>query len=212
MFARMGFRFTGTVLSFRAALVVVLAAWLAFSVLFALYLPEPWASMAGFLPGVIGVGALLMSGASRQACYLRFNWPSRAGMIVLAALFIPMVPVVLVGFAQAGWSGWDWMATLVYAPASGIAQELYFRSALLPALEATLRRRFLALVVSSILFSLFHAGMFTVAPVGAALSALIVTFVVGIGWGWQVQRDQTVIWAMIHHSILQMILRLFAWM
>ncbi len=212
MHTRIGFRFTGTTISFRAALVVVLGAWLAFSALFVLYLPEPWASLTGFIPGVIGVGGLLLSGATWQACYLQFKRLSREGTLVLAAMFIPMVPVVLVGFDQEGWSGWDWKAALVYAPASGIAQELYFRSALLPALEATFGRRRLALVTSSVLFALFHAGMFTVAPVGAAVSALVVTFVVGMGWGWQVQRDQTVIWAMAHHSILQMILRLFAWM
>jgi hypothetical protein len=212
MFTRAVVGFSRKSLSFRAALIVVLGAWLGFSALFILYLPEPWASVTSFVPGIVAVGALSLSGTSRQACYLQFNKLSRQGMIVLTAMFIPMIPVVLVGFAQAGWSGWDWMIALVYAPASGIAQELYFRSALLPALEVALGHRSQALVVTSALFSLFHAGMFTVAPAGAALSALVVTFVVGIGWGWQVQRDQTVIWGMLHHSILQMILRLFAWM
>jgi hypothetical protein len=96
-------------------------------------------------------------------------------------------------------------------PASGIAQVLYFRSALLPALERGLGQRDWALGISALMFSLFHAGMFTVAPVGAALAGLGVTFAVGIGWGWQVQQDRTVVWAMLHHSILQMILRLFVW-
>jgi membrane protease YdiL (CAAX protease family) len=131
---------------------------------------------------------------------------------MLVALFLPMVPVVISGFLQAGWAGWDWHQALLYAPASGVSQELYFRAALLPALERLLVRPRHALLVSSLMFSLFHAGMFTVAPPGAAVSALLVTFLAGLGWGWQVQRDRTVIWAMLHHALLQLILRLFAWM
>ena len=130
---------------------------------------------------------------------------------MLMALFIPMIPVILTGLHESGWASWDWVTAFVYAPASGIAQELYFRSALLPTFERALGRRYLALIISSLLFSLFHVGMFKVAPVGAAFSALGVTFVVGLGWGWQVQRDRTVLWAMIHHSLLQIILRMFTW-
>ena len=54
--------------------------------------------------------------------------------------------------------------------------------------------------------------MFLVAPFEVAISALVVTFVIGMDWGWQVQHDRTMIWSMLHHSLLQMILRLFAWM
>ena len=127
-------------------------------------------------------------------------------------MIVPMIPVVYIGLAEFEFVTWDWISMLVYAPASGIAQELYFRSSLLPILERALGRRFYGLMVCSLLFSLFHVGMFAVAPAGAALSALVVTFTIGMGWGWQVQRDRTVIWAMFHHSVLQMVLRLFAWM
>jgi membrane protease YdiL (CAAX protease family) len=161
---------------------------------------------------LVGVGALLLAGFTKKRLYLLFNNPSRPGLVMLAALFLPMIPVAITGFRQAGWAGWEWKQALVYAPASGIAQELYFRSALLPALEKAFDRPRPALLTSTLMFSLFHTGMFTIAPVLAVFSALVVTFLVGLGWGWQTQRDRTSMWAMFHHALLQIILRLFAWM
>ncbi len=199
-------------LSSRAVLALLLLMWLVYTGLFVLYLPEPYASMVGFIPGLVGVGALLAAGFSTKAYYLDLSALSSKGLMVLLLLFVPMIPVVLAGFQQAGWGGWDWVTALVYAPASGIAQELYFRSALLPGLERALGQRGLALWLSSILFSLFHVGMFSVAPFWGAVAGLMVTFVVGLGWGWQVQHDRSVVWAMAHHSLLQIVLRLFAWM
>lgn len=199
-------------LSLRAAVMIVLILWLAYSVMFGLYLSEPWASLLGFLPGLVGIAVLSLAGFTRAACYLDYKMISGWGLFILMILFVPMIPVGWVGYTEAGWSAWDWKTILLYAPASGIAQELYFRSTLLPVLEKSLGRRYLGWIGSSILFSLFHAGMFKVAPIEVAISALVVTFVIGMGWGWQVQRDRTVVWAMLHHSLLQMILRLFAWM
>ena len=207
MFAR-----TRPRLGFASAFVLVLLAWLVYSLLFVLYLPEPWASLLGFLPGLLALGALALAGFYCERAYLRIRRPTPAGLAMLAALFLPMIPVVVSGFLQAGWAGWDWRQALLYAPASGVAQELYFRAALLPALEWLLDRPRRALLLSSLMFSLFHAGMFTVAPPAAAVSALLVTFLAGLGWGWQVQRDRTVLWAMLHHALLQLILRLFDWM
>jgi membrane protease YdiL (CAAX protease family) len=69
----------------------------------------------------------------------------------------------------------------------------------------------LALGLQALIFAVYHIGMFRVAPTGAVISAIFVTFLAGIGWGWQVKRDGTVIWAMIHHTLLQIILKLFVW-
>lgn len=192
--------------------VLILAAWLMYVVLFLLYLPEPWASILGFAPGLFSVGLLLWSGFSHEDCYLKRKMISGKGFVALILMFIPMVPVVYVGLTEFKSISWDWIAVLIYAPASGIAQELYFRSSLLPVFEKMLGSKVYGLLVCSLFFSLFHVGMFMVAPSGTAVSALVVTFIVGMGWGWQVQHDGTVFWAMIHHSLLQMILRLFAWM
>ncbi len=189
----------------------VLLMWLAYTLLFALYLQEPWPSILGFLPGVIGLMALLAMGSTLKDCYLRFARISLPGFIVYLGLFLLMIPVIATGL-ETGWAGINWLIVLVYAPASGIAQELYFRSALLPLLERIFagQARFTR-IINALLFALFHTGMFLVAPAWVAFSAMLVTFVTGLGWGWQVQRDQTVIWAMLHHSLLQVILRLFVW-
>jgi membrane protease YdiL (CAAX protease family) len=192
------------------SLVLILVIWICFTVLFALYLPEPYASLVGFLPGLAGVGVLLWSGFSPRDCYLSLKYPSRAGGLMLVLLTLSMLPVAWSSLEAGGWAGLNAWQLLVFAPASGIAQELYFRSALLPALETVFSRR-LALLGSSALFALFHLGMLRVAPIWAVGSALGLTFFVGLGWGWQVQRDRTVLWAMAHHALLQMILRLFAW-
>jgi membrane protease YdiL (CAAX protease family) len=123
---------------------------------------------------------------------------------VLAAVFVfalaAMLPVMT-------WQGWSWMAALVYAPAGGVAQELFFRSALLPAMRMMLKQRpRLALALHSLLFGLWHIGpLFLGAPACAVIAVMLVPFLSGIGWGWQVQRDRTVIWAMIQHSLIWVI-------
>lgn len=194
----------------QITLVPILVFWLCFTVLFALYLPEPYASLLAFFPGIAGVGVLLWSGLSPRDCYLTLKIPSRAGALLLTLLTLAMLPVAWSGLVAGGWAGLDGWQLLVFAPASGIAQELYFRSSLLPALERVFNRR-QALLGSSALFALFHIGMLRVAPIWAVSSALGLTFIIGLGWGWQVQRDRSVLWAMAHHALLQMILRLFAW-
>ena len=130
-----------------------------------------------------------------------------------ATMLLLMAPVVLTGYQSTSWAGWSWVVMLIYAPASGIAQELYFRSTLLPALMKVFTGRgLLALSISSLMFALYHLSMFLVAPAGVAVSAMVVTFLAGMGWGWQVGRDKTVFWAMAHHALLQMVLRVFVWM
>lgn len=200
-------------LSFRIALWMVILLWMVNVFLFAFYLEEPFASVIGILPGTLGIIILLLSGFKREDCYLRFGWISWVGLGIYILMLTLMVPVVLTGIHSVKWVGWDWVMMLIYAPASGIAQELYFRSTLLPALRRAFTGRiFLALTTNSLMFALYHAGMFLVAPVGVAAGALILTFLAGLGWGWQVGQDKTVLWAMVHHSLLQMILRVFAWM
>jgi hypothetical protein len=34
---------------------------------------------------------------------------------------------------------------------------------------------------------------------------MLVPFLCGIGWGWQVRRDRTVVWAMVQHSLIWVI-------
>jgi membrane protease YdiL (CAAX protease family) len=93
------------------------------------------------------------------------------------------------------------------APAGGIAQELFFRSSLLPAFKSLFKdRERLALILHSILFGLWHIGpLFVGAPIWAVFAVMLVPFLSGIGWGWQVMQDKTVLWAMIQHSLIWVI-------
>jgi membrane protease YdiL (CAAX protease family) len=186
----------------------VIALWAGYTVLQTMevvgQVSEGWSVALGFLPGVLGVTVLLRSGMTREECFLVFRSISKAGFVVLVLVFVfalsSMLPVM-------EWVGWSWKAALILAPASGIAQELFFRSTLLP----TLRRLFtgrpwLALVVHAVLFGFWHIGpLFVGAPVWAVIAVMAVPFLSGIGWGWQVVHDRTVIWAMIQHSLIWVI-------
>ena len=187
------------------AFISVLVLWLAYTVLQTLfvmgYASEGWSALLGFVPGLLGVGVLLLAGRSRADCYLQVRGLSWAGFAVLAVVFVFALSAVL---PFGVWQGWSWLAALVYAPASGVSQELFFRSSLLPAFQTIFKdRRGLALLSHSILFGLWHIGpLFVGAPLWAVLAVMFVPFLSGLGWGWQVQRDRTVVWAMLQHSLI----------
>ncbi len=199
-------------IKFRVLFGLIILLWIASVVLFALYLDEPLASFLAFTPGILGVGILYGYGFNPDECYLIMRPISRKGLVIYIAMLALMIPVVYTGLQARTFAGLDLIQILVYAPASGIAQELFFRSVLLPVLICALSSKvWLAIIIDSILFALYHTGMFAVAPLWAAVSALLITFMAGLGWSWHVQRDRTVYWAMLHHSCLQIILRLFVW-
>jgi membrane protease YdiL (CAAX protease family) len=167
-------------------------------------LSEDISAALGFIPGVLGVTILLSVGFKREDCFLVFNPISGKGFAILAVVFAfalsSMLPVMV-------WQGWSWKAALILAPAGGIAQELFFRSTLLPTLRHLFRRsdKF-ALIIHSVLFGFWHIGpLFVGAPVWAVIAVMAVPFLSGIGWGWQVVNDRTVIWAMVQHSLIWVI-------
>ena len=167
-------------------------------------LSEAWSALLGFLPGILGVAVLLAAGWSRQACFLVARRLSRAGFWVLAGVFVFALSAIL---PVMEYQGWSWTRALVLAPAGGIAQELFFRSSLLPAFRRMLPDRpGWALVGHSLLFGLWHIGpLFVGAPLWAVMAVMLVPFLCGLGWGWQVQRDRTVVWAMVQHSLIWVI-------
>jgi membrane protease YdiL (CAAX protease family) len=187
--------------------------WLAYTILQTLFVmgtfSDTWSAIFGFLPGLLGLGVLLAAGLSRRECFLRVQPLSRRGLAALAAVFVFALAAIL---PLSVWQGWSWRAALLYAPASGISQELFFRSVLLPALLLVLKgRRALALVLHSVLFGLWHIGpLFLGAPPWAVLAVMFVPFLSGLGWGWQVLRDRTVLWAMIQHSLIWVVCLQFA--
>jgi membrane protease YdiL (CAAX protease family) len=158
----------------------------------------------GFLPGVLGVAILLLVGVKREDCFLVFNPISGKGFTILVVVFIFALAAMLPAMV---WQGWSWKAALIMAPASGIAQELFFRSTLLPTLRHVFPRSTkFALVLHSVLFGFWHIGpLFVGAPAWAVIAVMAVPFLSGIGWGWQVAHDRTVIWAMVQHSLIWVI-------
>jgi membrane protease YdiL (CAAX protease family) len=168
------------------------------------YVPEPWSAVLGFVPGIAGVVALRAAGFSRGQLFLRVAPLSCGGLAILVAIFVFGLAAIL---PFGVWQGWNWTVALVYAPASGISQELFFRAVLLPALLLALQERpRLALILHAALFALWHIGPFFVgAPIWAAFAVVLVPFVCGIGWGWQVKQDGTVFWAMVQHSLIWVI-------
>jgi hypothetical protein len=49
---------------------------------------------------------------------------------------------------------------------------------------------------------ILHAALFVGAPPWAVVAVMLVPFLSGIGWGWQVQHDRTVVWTMVQHSLI----------
>jgi membrane protease YdiL (CAAX protease family) len=187
------------------AVAVVILLWVGYTVLQTAavigHISEGWSAALGFIPGILGVAVLLSAGMKREDCYLTANPISTPGILVLAGVFVfalaSMLPVMV-------WRGWSWTAALILAPAGGISQELFFRSSLLPAFQSLLGNRHrLALVGHSILFGLWHIGpLFVGAPVWAVIAVMLVPFLSGIGWGWQVMHDRTIFWAKLQHSLI----------
>jgi membrane protease YdiL (CAAX protease family) len=195
------------------AVVFVILLWLAYTVLQTLsvmgIVDETPAAILSFVPGVIGVGVLLGAGLSTEDCYLRFQRLSWRGLWVLVAVMAFALAAIL---PVSVWQAWSWRAALIYAPASGVSQELFFRSALLPAMGLIVKdRRRAALVLHAVLFGLWHIGpLFVGAPIWAVIAVILVPFLSGLGWAWQVQHDRTVVWAMIQHSAIWVIALQFA--
>jgi len=197
-------------LSPHAALGVILYLWVIYTVVYNLHLSDPLAAVLEIIPGILAVGTLVVAGFQRETYYLRIAPISKAGAALLAVsiIFLPIV------WLSGRWTGWNWAAALIFAPASAIAQELFFRSGLLPILIATVKKRpFYAILIQSMLFSVWHIPKAYIggAPVIGVIAVVVVTFLCGLLWSSQVQRDGTVIWMMVYHTLLLMINSLFTW-
>jgi hypothetical protein len=48
-----------------------------------------------------------------------------------------------------------------------------------------------------------------VAPAPATFAVAVVTFLAGLGWGWQVQHDRTIVWTVAQHILFLMLMSLF---
>jgi membrane protease YdiL (CAAX protease family) len=189
---------------------IILFLWAVYTVVYTLPLDNALSAALEIIPGVLGITALIVGlGFSPGECYLRIGSISKKGLALLLSFFIVLLPILLSG----RWVGWNWTAGLIYAPLSGITQELFFRASLLPiTIELFKHNRFLAIIVQSALFAIWHIPhVVTTAPPMGAIAVVIVTFIGGIVWGWQVQHDRTVYWAMCQHIVYLILMSLFVW-
>jgi membrane protease YdiL (CAAX protease family) len=173
------------------------------------YLGTSISEFLGFIPAFIGLLVLFKAGFTKRDCCLQIAQISRRGLILLLVLTFLVVGSMLPFFR---WRELDWVALLIYAPATAISQELFFRSTLLPALTRALKvKTTLALLLHAALFGIWHAGVFRFAPFGVGMFVILVPTISGLVWGWQVRKDGTVLWAMLQHTAVQMFMRLSNW-
>jgi membrane protease YdiL (CAAX protease family) len=194
-------------LSIASSIVFIL--YIIFTVIHSLEIDEPIKSVLFFVPGLLGVSLLVFtSGLKLSDLFLRVAPISKAGLFSLA-IFTPfLAPILLTG----GYIGWNWISVLIYAPASGISQELFFRATLLPVfIKVFGGRPLLAIVLHSVLFAAWHLPPILMTNSSGVLPITLVTFLGGLAWGWQIYKDKTVIWAMAHHSLFLMAMALFEW-
>lgn len=193
-----------------AIAVIILLLWIVYT---AIYTFAPGGMLSAgldLIPGIAGIIVLTTgAGFKIQECYLKPARISLQGLVLLLLFLLALIPILLTGH----WVGWDWKAGLLYAPASGIAQELFFRASLLPFTMKVFRNnRLHGVLAHSALFVAWHMPIaFMKAPLSGAIGIILVTFGGGIVWGWQVQRDKTVCWAMGQHILYLMLMSLFVW-
>ncbi|CAG0957164.1 hypothetical protein ANAEL_00410 [Anaerolineales bacterium] len=194
----------------KGALVATLIMGMVITAIDVLQPAEPILSMVAFIPGIVSVASLLASGLSFADLNIRFGRSSLPGFLALVATTALLLPIL---GSSTGWAGWNWLSGLVFAPASGIAQELYFRGSLLPALERALHgKKGTALLLHALIFVGYHFRTFRAASSSPIIILIaVVLFAAGCGWGWQVQKDRTVAWAMGQHSLFLMLMSMFNW-
>ncbi|OFY57252.1 MAG: hypothetical protein A2Y87_10605 [Bacteroidetes bacterium RBG_13_46_8] len=162
-----------------------------------------------FIPGIIGITVLFFSGYTPRELFLTKAPLSLKGALLLFIFFIILIPILVTG----EWVGFDPIDMFLIATLGGITQELFFRNTLLPYCMRILKgRHFTALVIHAIIFSLWHLPLVLIeAPVTGVIGVTIVTFIGGLIWGGQVQRDGTVYWAMGQHILYLMFIAMFTW-
>jgi len=192
----------------------VLGLWLVYTAIQAAFLAgivvEPFASLLSLIPSLFGIVLLLSESFQLSDLYLRLGRISRVGLSLYAAMIIPYWFIII---PTGIYVGWRWVDALIYAPIGAISQELFFRSVLLPTLLVIFKgRTWLALLCHSILFGLWHIGtIFAGTPLPAALAVMFVPMIYGLVWGWQVMKDRTLLWSILHHSLLLFIMSFYTW-
>jgi membrane protease YdiL (CAAX protease family) len=194
------------------AIVIVLLMGAFYTFLDVRQLSEPINTILSFVPGLLSFAAIIFAKMQSNVIesYLIPRKLSIHGSIALAVVAVCLLPILLSISSKVGW---HWIPALVYAPASGIAQELYFRASLLPAMEGLIQNKNItAICLQSTVFVAFHLRTFMSIGANPIIAVVVVVlFVAGIAWGYQVQKDRTIIWAVALHGTFLVIMSMFKW-
>jgi hypothetical protein len=202
---------TGDLRMARGALLApMVLLWLVYTVIYTLPIPDVLSAFLHILPGVAAVALLRVAGFSADECNLGLRWISAKGIGVLGLVTLALAGPTL----TSTYVGYRPLAVFLLAPASAIAQELYFRAGLLPSMHHALPGRAgLANLLHAALFALWHvpkALIFSpINPLVGALMLASVTGLAGFGWGWQARHDRTIAWSALHHWFLLSVMSLF---
>jgi hypothetical protein len=182
---------------------IVVGLWLPYCALNTVF-PGPQVTYAlGLALAALGLGTLRLAGVALRASFVRLPPLSRQGARLLAPLLLVVPLALLTHHAQP----LRWRDDLIYAPASALAQELYFRAILLTALTYLCSgRERAALLLQAGLFALWHVRAFEVVPWELALGVLVATGTAGLLWGREAQRDRTMLYAAAVHILLLIVL------
>jgi membrane protease YdiL (CAAX protease family) len=166
-----------------AVLVLGLLPWL-----FGYVRPRPW--LSGYLRRL-----RVTSGPAP-----RFTlWASAASVIIMAALIVGLAARfdVLRGDLDFVLEDSRWFI-LILALVPGIWEELAFRGLMLFNLQQRYHR-WIAIVITSLFFGLFHISNLLLRDVDQVIMEMIMAAVVSVGWGYAVVKTGSVVPAMISH-------------
>lgn len=200
-------------LEFKFAEIIIILLWIIYTIIQTLNLlifNKDWGKLLGaglsIIPGILGIFTLYKADMKLDELYLHRAPISKKGFIALAITLLALPPIIFSG----QWVGWNWFNGLIDAPISGIAQELFFRSALLPVFIKKFNNRInLAIFLHSIPFGLWHIGVIFLAPWYGAIFVMLIPFLCGLAWGWQVQHDGTIFYLLILHISILIINSMF---
>ena len=192
------------------ALLAVAVLFVLFTVLEFVQPGEPVYALLSLIIAACGVVSVRAAGLSWHEMRVRFAPLSLVGGALLAAATLLMLPILA---SSSGFVGWRWLPALVYAPLSGIAQEVFFRGTMLPTLERAMpQRQVLSLLMHNVLFVAWHLRTFTLLPsLTAALVVATVLFLAGTAWALQVRHDGTILWSTAQHSLFLVVMSMFDW-
>ena len=198
---------------YSLSLWIVFFLWMVYTFIYTMDLGGFAAALFELIPGLLGVALLTGLGYKYSDRYLQGKKLSRQGLIMLAVLCLGLLAPLIPALAEGQRASFHWLPVLVYAPASALAQELFFRSALLPVFIRCSPTKRSGILLHAVLFGLWHLPRaYLASPINPFLGAAavsIVTFLIGMGWGWQVDRDKTIFWVLVQHTLFLMILALY---